>query len=54
MVGKDVGHWAVPVYSGNPRVAVALLRMIWAWEWGQEGVRAVPKLLWVRAKPAGV
>lgn len=42
MVGKDVGHWAVPVYSGNPLVAVALLRMIWAW--GAGGCEGCPQI----------
>lgn len=30
-----------------------LVRRIWAWEWGKEGVRAATKLLWVRTELSG-
>lgn len=49
--GKVVGQQPGPAYSENPLVAVTLLRRFW--EWGKEGVRAVLKLLCIRAKPAG-
>lgn len=43
----------VCVYRGNLLVVVALVSKIWAWQLGNEGVRAVPKLFWVRAEPTG-